>query len=333
MAGQLNSVVSSLKFFPSTSEQLEAVAAHSSYSIDLLLAGKEKPIDPSHRRRLPETLENYVRLLIEQCAYRVIIPAMPEPFWARPNQITGSLSRSLRSRIEFVDRRSRIWKALEQYLEPVANENASNELRDATNDLAGYVYRFVLAAKRQAEVPMRPSRVIRTIVQVSGLVGDRSEAQARLSILRGMFELYSTPVEILGLRLRPSVGPHSVLERVDEILEDAYLQDASALRRSLSVGANVASVKRALRKLVPFIVRNRPWAQGLVDVASQIVHPGVPLQVADKSLSALADMLPPGHGPTLVVPFQVSGPSLKVNRGLGGEVGVFVGADLPDEPW
>ncbi len=58
-------------------------------------------------------------------------------------------------------------------------------------------------------------------------------------------------------------------ERLEEILEDAYLAEAASMRQFLSFEANRAAIRRNLRRLLTWVARHRPWAKGVLTVAQQ----------------------------------------------------------------
>ena len=76
-----------------------------------------------------------------------------------------------------------------------------------------------------------------------------------------------------------------LIERIDEILEDAYLLEASKLRMFFSPGANWAALRRDLRILLSWVIRNRGWAKNAFRLGEQIVTvPGQIGVVADALL-------------------------------------------------
>jgi hypothetical protein len=72
-----------------------------------------------------------------------------------------------------------------------------------------------------------------------------------------------------GLSFVPGSLAARICERLDDIMADAYLLEASYLRKLFGLRQNIASVRRDLRSLTSFIAKNRPWAKGIVKVAWQ----------------------------------------------------------------
>lgn len=245
-----------------------------------------------------DCLEEYVRRMIGACACRVSIPAHGPKMWAAPNRIKSLLTPTNRKRIQFVDRKQAIWADLQAYLHPVFGDLPPEErkrgepkpLRDLLGNLAWDLYIITLASRHNCEAVLSPTEAIDRIDTLirSDLLSP--ESKSRLSVVRGLFALYSDSQNVPGFRCIAKAPQTSLRERLDEILEDAYLLEASYLRRFLGFKANTKAIKRDLRKLNKFIVKNRPWAKGILTAATQTaVLPAVPREAAGAILEAISN--------------------------------------------
>jgi hypothetical protein len=198
-----------------------------------------------------------------------------------------------------------VWTAIERYLhsayQEIAESPSSSNASQLLAEITWGLYILALATRDHCEVPLDPKRVISAIDGIAGGKLSR-ESKARLSTVRGIFTLFSDVSDIPGFRCiaQPSV---TLRNRIDEIMEDAYLLEASQLRRFFGVGANVAAIKRDLDKLLRFIAKNRPWAKGVLKAVSSTV----PLAKTPADISAtLLDIVPSlqvdGSAPLLVEP-------------------------------
>jgi hypothetical protein len=134
-----------------------------------------------------------------------------------------------------------------------------------------------------------PERFIANAAKLDKSSSISAEGRARLARLVGLLQLFDTGRAAPSLRVRPDVGPHEVSRRIAEILEDAYLLEASQLRRMFGLKQNVTSIRRDLRKLLEFIAKSRPWDRGLVSLSStQLIGGDSGLKV----METLVDMLP-----------------------------------------
>ncbi len=194
---------------------------------------------------------------------------------------------------------------VEHYLRPVANDVASTGSSHLLDETAWDLYLLVLATRYSCEAPLSPTD---TIVRLDSLIDAyvlSPESKSRLSIIRGLFGLFTDRTDIPGFRYIATKQYPSLRDRIDEIVEDAYLLEASQLRRFLSLKANVVSIKRDLRKLVRFIAKNRPWAKGLLTVGSHIAAlPGAPAQVAERLVEIFPGLQGKCSPPLLVEPDQ-----------------------------
>ena len=261
-------------------------------------------------------LEEYVRRMIGVCACRVAIPFPLSFFYPsmrlNPKRFKSLLTPSCKNRIQFVDRRKTIWTDLQTYLHPVSDDISSedsesvvplNPLRILLNELAWDLYLLILASRHHCEVALSPTKTITGIDTLARSPLLSRESQSRLSVIRGIFALYSDSQGVPGLRCIAKAPQTSLRERLDEILEDAYLLEASHLRRFLCLKANIKAIKRDLRKLIKFIVEHRPWAKGVLTAATQTAQlPAVPSEAAGVFFEAISSACLASSAPLLIDP-------------------------------
>lgn len=224
------------------------------------------------------------------------------------------LSETARNRLRFVDRRSSIWLSVKKYFEPVTkdlDDNTTNRSRipnagvnydrHLVSRIAWNFYLLVLATNQQAEVVISPDETTRMIEVLLSFAQLSRESQLRLATIEGVFALFEKNDEIPSFCCVRNRNV-SFAERIDEILEDAYLLDASRLRRFLSLGANVAATKRDLRKIIRFIAKNRPWAKGLVSIVSRSYLTASPTALMEGVFNILPDHTNDLAAPVLLLP-------------------------------
>jgi hypothetical protein len=224
-----------------------------------------------------ESLEEYVRRMIGVCAFRVSIPALGKEMWAAPNMLKSQLSPTNRKRIQFVDRKQAIWDDLGAYLHPIFDDllivepmtSKEQPLKDLLRNLIWDIYILTLASRHHCEAVLSPTKVLTRIDTLIRNDQLSSESLSRLSVVRGLFALYSNSQDIPGFCYIGHATQASLSERLDEILEDAYLLEASHLRRFLGFKENTKAIKRDLRNIIKFIVKNRPWAKGILAATTQ----------------------------------------------------------------
>ena len=282
------------------------------------MAGQTKPAsDWYDDSALAATVEVHVRYLLSECAHRAMQPAFERNALAAPARLRKLLPRSLGERTRFLDTEGRLWGNVLKYLEPICHDLAAHKRGhscmyvSALNDTAWGFYMLALATRCHSEVLLSPGEVVKSTEVLLGYDGISSEGKARLAIIRGVFALYTPTVDVPVLAC--CAGSSTPLaERVDEILEDAYLLEASHIRRFLGLESNVASMRRHLRQVLTFITKHRKWATGVVALSSQaaaIVDPRAAV------LGKLADLVPDlGRDPSAPVLFEPKNELL----GLGG---------------
>jgi len=266
--------------------------------LGLILRREDPDTQEMNLSLIADCLEEYVRRMIGACACRVAIPAHGPKMWAAPNRLKSLLTPTNRKRIQFVDRRQAIWADLQAYLHPVFDDLPPEEpkpgkptpLRDLLSKSAWDLYILTLASRHGCEAVFSPTETIAGIDTLTRSDLLSPESKSRLSVVRGIFALYSNSQNVPGFRCIAKIPQTSMRERLDEILEDAYLLEASHLRRFLGLKANTKAIKRDLRKLIKFIVEHRPWAKGILTAATQTaLLPAVPSEAAGVLLEAISN--------------------------------------------
>ena len=269
-------------------------------------------IDPSAVTAVTSSLEFYIRKMLSACACEISFPSHSRSYWANPQRLKSLLSRTSRKRLIFIDRSNATWSVVCQYFEPVTrdvkNYLPKGDIRGEPayhkmlNETAWNFYLLVLATRRRSEVTLFPYEIVTSIGKLLDLPQLCSESKIRLSILQGIFSLFRKREAIPGFRCSPIAGL-AFAERIDEILEDAYLLEASCLRRFFAIKSNVASIRRDLRKLLSFITKNRQWAKGILAVASHASFlPASSEQVTEKLLGILSNLPGDPTAPVLIEP-------------------------------
>ena len=238
------------------------------------------------------SLELYFRRMLLRCALRVHVPYNSGPDVPSPRQIKALLAPTVKNTIRFVDRYDRYWNAVVAYLRPISR-SLQNDQRDwplaLDSSLARNLYLLILATKHESEVVLPPRETLDIITKIEANGNLDAEAKARLSVVAGLFGSFTRSVEGHTLRLLPNIPSFALSERIEEILEDAYLLEASHLRRMLGIKECVTSIKRDLRLLLSFIQKKRPWAKGIVSIGSDVVLGG---KISSELLEKLIDLVP-----------------------------------------
>ncbi len=215
-------------------------------------------------------LDAALRAVISHCAPRINIA--PPTRWLGAKAFRQGLPPSLRSRVNVLDTRGTTWQNLHAYVSPIAHDlGAGDRAADAGSrlDHIGWsVYKLALAARAGSETLIPVQAVLKDLEALDKPKNFTRESRARVACLLGLFRQYSTEVTVPALRVIPGVRAEAIRERVDEIMEDAYLMETSFLRRTFSLNSNVASVKRDMRRLLKAVLKRR-WAHGLLSLASQ----------------------------------------------------------------
>lgn len=229
-------------------------------------------------------VERLVRSAVENCATNVLLTRLP-PIMAA-NFEASLLSPSLRKRLKVVDQRDALWKPIQAYFEPMSLDmarmqafmdlNVHGSVSLVTSELECLARNFhllLIAARENAQVEIN---IIERCEILKALIAQhqekfRPESRARLSILLGVLNGLGTEtatVDALHVRAK---AIDWLPQRLDEILDDAYLAEASSLKRFISYESNKASVRRDLRQLLRAIIRERRWAKSVVVLGKQLL--------------------------------------------------------------
>lgn len=248
-----------------------------------VLLGVDPPAS-SGGKYLRNSMEAYFRYMLANSASKIYIAS--GSLAKRPRSLVSLFSPTIRKKIIFADPKDQVWNSVTHYLEPVINDvkqNISDQGEYSMNELINDLYFLALAHKCRAETFVNPTLAVRHAERLVESVALGPEALARVAVITGIFQLYACPLDVAILKIAPEANAFSVSERIEEIMEDAYLLEASYLRRMIGLEENVAAFRRDLRKLISFITRHRPWARGLVGAASQPVWGvGQTMKVAEK---------------------------------------------------
>jgi len=280
------------------------------YTLAGLTSPKTQEMDLSF---ISNCLEEYLRRMIGACACSVSIPAPNPKMWTTPRHLKSLLVPTLRKRMRFVDRRHTIWADLQAYLLPVFEDlpadDAKRKLpapvgpRRSLHEVIWALYMITLASQHHCEVVLSPNEVIAIIDQLIKSKHLSTESKSRLSVVRGIFALYSHSLKVPGFSFITKAPRISLRERLDEILADAYLLEASHLRRFLGLNANAKAIQRDLRKLIKFIVNNRPWAKGILSASTQLAQlPAIPTDAAGLIFDAISTKVTDPSAPLLIDP-------------------------------
>ena len=264
------------------------------------------------KAQLAYTIETHVRTMLTDCCQRLYMPAYTADLWASPRRLKAVLTPSIRSRLAFLDERDRVWSTVKRYFSPVLQDIPYRPLpgRIVTRyarlvqQIAWNFYLLVLASRNNCEVHFDPVKSSQVLAYLLSLPGLSQESMARLATIQGVFSLFSNNDSLPCFTCVPQTG-NSFAERIDEIMEDAHLLEASALRRFLSIGANAASIKRDLRKLLQFIAKHSKWAKGALALATQVAFlPPRSKEVIDKLSACMPELASDATAPVIVVPSE-----------------------------
>jgi hypothetical protein len=255
-----------------------------------LQLSKQQEEEEGSRVVLAASIEVYLRYLLTHSAFKIQIPAFAQSEWHSPHLVKSLLSPTTRRHVVFVDRRGAVWGAVSQYLSPLSAMGGDDA---AVSEVAWNLYMLVLATRYKGEVVVDPDRVIQGAAKIMRLASVSAEGRARLAQLIGLFRLFDAGCVVPSLRVRCSVGSREVTRRIDGILEDAYLLEASQLRRIFGLRQNEARTKRYLRRLLDFITRNRSWARGLLSLSSTTL---ISSDSGNRAMDILCSMLPALEG-------------------------------------
>lgn len=295
----------------------------SSFKIPLALKDTPESLALRHgndkRQALALSIESYLRRMIARCALRINIPYSPDQEWIRPRMLKSLLSPTTKKSIRFVDRQEQYWRTVLAYLKPISNKIGPNP---KLSQLAWNLYLLILSAKYKSEVVLPPGKTLSLLSELEKDAHFDTEGLARLSVLAGLFNCFEPTTEGPTLRFLPNSHKFAVSERIEEILEDAYLLEASQLRRFLGIKQNITAIKRDLRKLLTYISKERSWAKGLLGIGSSTILGGDASAKVLEKLSVLLPTLELGSDPPVLtdVGEQLFGEQeacIDVIRGIG----------------
>ena len=248
--------------------------------IDLSEKRSFRELSVTSHQEASATLELYLRRMLSRCALRVHVPYRTGERMPNPRQLRPFLAPTIYKTIRFVDRFDRHWDAVVAYMRPISRGLDEDQ---KVSELAWNLYQLILATKYRAEVVLPPQESLELIAGISTSSTLTSEARARLAVIEGLFMSFSRSVQAPSFRFLPSAPAFAISERISEIMEDAYLLEASHLLRLLGIRENITSIQRDLRKLLAFIQRRRGWARGILGVGSDmILGAKVPLAFLEK---------------------------------------------------
>lgn len=235
---------------------------------------------------LGDSLELAVHRMIAHCAINIHVPYIANYGWLRHHKIKSFLSSSAKKHILFIDQRHKLWDSIVAYLKPLTSAlGENNEL----NRLAWAIYLIALSSKYKAEVVLNPKKTLSIIRKLNNFPELNAECHARLATLVGILNSFKEHTEGAYLRFLPNTSEIPLSERLKEIMEDAYLLEASRLRRFLGVKQNIVSINRDLRKILTYICKKRTWAKGIVGIGASMLMGG---QGSAEAMDKLVELIP-----------------------------------------
>ncbi|HDH13023.1 MAG TPA: hypothetical protein ENG83_12635 [Nitrospirae bacterium] len=239
---------------------------------------------------ITKSLELYIRQMLSSNTLSLSIPSTYLPKTLGKEKFKKVLAKSLFKRIKFIDNKHSTWDAIKKYHNPIIEDikdikqNNPNERtpKSLVDELIAHVYSISLSIKRKSPAIIPPDSMEELIERLNAYsLG--SESKARLTVLNGISNCFEKKEDIPVLVCRPNLAI-PLADRIDEIMEDAYLLEVSKLRTFLSLESNWVSIKRDIRKILNFIIKNRSWAKNIVQIGTQTI--GIP-----KETGAVIDAL------------------------------------------
>lgn len=224
--------------------------------------------------------------MVSNCSLEIYVPYADENNWMRHSELKSSLSRTISKTIRFVDKRDQLWETCLDYLDPI---RSTADDRMKVDELAWSLYLLMLATKYRGEVVLPPEKVKLQIYSIKKGSNINQEAKARLAKIEGIFNCFDSKIQIPSLTFRKHISKDAISNRIDDICEDAYLLEASALRKFIGYKSNRAAIVRDLRKIIRFISKSRNWAKGIVNVGSANINGS---ESAFKIAEHVVDILP-----------------------------------------
>ena len=211
-----------------------------------------------------EALETYTIEMVANCANKLYMPNHNNTNLPISGISKHNLTLTLQSKISFLDSRKSLLLAIMRYIKPIIySEFAAFENEERR--LVWNLYLLILGARTHSEVVVSPEEQLRIIEVLKTKQKLSREAKARLAVIEGVYRAYSKPEKIPGFKFYPS--GQSLYERLEEIVDDAYILEASQLRRLFGLKANIAKTRKSLRQLIRFISTHSSWAKGVVKAA------------------------------------------------------------------
>lgn len=260
---------------PPGADAEEADEQFSQWNVNFLT---RKPPLPQWRdhflQRYREAFELHARALVATLSTKLTIPAPHPALWMQPRRIRATLSPTLRKHSG-----QGVWKAVQTYFQPIQEAVARPEYLDF---IAWPLYLMIIASRSGAGVTFNLEVPRKNLARLEARQV-KGEAGARLALLESIFSAYTRVEEVPGLSIAPDRNL-VIGERLAEILEDAYLLEASSkLKRFFGIQANKAALKRDLRKLTQQLEK-RPWARNAVKGTTQIVTLGTDMNAMGAAL-------------------------------------------------
>jgi hypothetical protein len=270
--------------------------------------------DTIRRDLIVATFEAYASEMLAAYALGLRLTPFSYESWPSVISVVRKAAPSLKKRTKVVDRRRAIWRAIQTYCKPILPWRSKWEDEAMLAHVQWELYLLALATKQEAQVKICEGVVHHILPKLRKASGISREGKARLAMISGVFEM--------ARQAQQSVSALSTLpnrlgilaERIDEILEDAYLLEASALKRFLGRGSNIAAVKRDLRLITRTIVK-RSWAKGVIREATTRLSFGIPV---GEALGGISELI--ASNETTVAPVIQIGP---VDRPQSGYLYVF----------
>lgn len=222
--------------------------------------------------------EGLVQTALRACAPSLLMTRVPPGMQKAGAELClKAMSPTSRKKLVQVDRRDTVWNAVRQYFQPILSALARIrtirvdgsgrvDVVPELQSLARDVHLLALASRHSAQLEMDLEwnrRFVAAALQDTEFLRE-TEAAARLAVLHGVFACFSVEVKVPTLGVAPR-DESRFRDAIEEILEDAYLLEASALRRFLCFEANKAALRRDIRMLLKAVTK-RKWASGLLKV-------------------------------------------------------------------
>lgn len=230
-------------------------------------------------KRYSDAFELHARALVATLSTKLTIPRPHPTLWMQPRRIRATLSPTLRKHTGFADRSENVWKAVQKYFQPIQQAVARPAYLDF---IAWPLYLMIVASRSGAGVTFNLDVPRQNFARLEARKV-KGEAGARLALLESIFSAYTRVEEVPGLSIAPNRNL-LIGERLAEILEDAYLLEASSkLKKFFSIQTNKAALKRDLRILTRQLEK-RSWARNAVKGTTQLATLGSDMNAVGAAL-------------------------------------------------